>query len=79
MIRNSVNPHNPQRHYCRRDHTGDNKRPARGRMVLRQPTDQRDVDGDQQAEDQLEPADFFLESVNLRHRAVKVADSTFEI
>ena len=79
MIRNSVNPHNSQRHHSRRDHTADNEHPAGARIVLGQPTDQRDVDGDQKAEDQLEPADLFLESVNLRHRTVKVPDSTFEI
>jgi len=78
-ICNPVNPHNSQCHYCRRNHTTDNKRQVCARIVLGQPTDQRDVDGHQDAEDQLEPANFFLESVDLCHRTVKVPDSAFAI
>ena len=78
-IRYSVNPHNPQRHHSRRDDTADNEDPVGIRIVLGQPTDQRGVDSDQDTEDQLEPADFFLESVDLRYCTVKMSYYIFTI
>ena len=79
MICDSVDPHNSQRHHSRGDYTADNKHRVGAGVVLGQPTDHRDVDGDQDAEDQLEPADFFFESVNFRHRTVKMPVFAFKI
>jgi len=60
------------------NHTAEKQELVGTRIVLGQPTDQRDINGDQATEGQLEPPDFFLEPISLRHRSAKMAIFTFE-
>ena len=60
------------------DHTAEKQESGGTRIVLGQPPYQRDIDGDQDTEGQLEPPDFFLESNSLRHRSAKMPIFTFE-